>query len=105
MKTVIFRQGDVLIRSIQKLPSGKLIKRANGMLALGEVTGHSHVVEDLNIAEVFEINGQPGLYLRVGAEGVRIVHEEHRPLAIPAGDYQVEIQREYSPAAIRTVAD
>ncbi len=38
-----------------------------------------------------------GLYLRVGKSGVRIVHEEHTPITLPAGDYEVIRQREYTP--------
>jgi hypothetical protein len=99
----IYRQGDVLIRRISSLPTQKAASRANGVLAYGEVTGHAHRVEDLTHAEVLEVGD--GLYLRVGDAGVRIVHEEHAPITLPRGDYEVEIQREYSPAEIRNVAD
>lgn len=103
MKNAIYRQGDVLIRRIGSLPKQKAQPRLTGILAYGEVTGHSHKVEDLTHAEVLEVGS--GLYLRVGQEGVRIVHEEHAPINLPPGDYEVEIQREYTPAEIRNVAD
>ncbi len=103
MKNAIYRQGDVLIRRIKSLPTQKAQPRLTGILAYGEVTGHAHRIEDLTHAEVLEL--AEGLYLRVGAEGVRIVHEEHAPVTLPAGNYQVEIQREYTPAEIRNVAD
>ncbi len=43
-------------------------------------------------------------------EGVVLRHEEHRPFVIPQGDYRVggqgvRTQREYTPEAIRNVAD
>lgn len=103
MKNSIYRQGDVLIRRIGSLPKQKARPRLTGILAYGEVTGHAHKVEDLTHAEVLEVGS--GLYLRVGQEGVRIVHEEHAPISLPPGDYEVEIQREYTPAEIRNVAD
>lgn len=108
----IYRQGDVLFKRIAKLPQGEQQKkRANATVAYGEVTGHSHAiaVEDRDVAEVLEIGG--GLYVHVSASGVRIeggatfVHEEHGPITLPPGDYEVVIQREYSPEAIRNVAD
>jgi hypothetical protein len=99
----LYRQGDVLIRQIESIPTQKSTKRVDGVLAYGEVTGHAHQVEDKSAAEVLEI--ESGLYLRVGEEGVRIVHEEHAPITLPAGNYEVTIQREYAPADIRNVAD
>lgn len=103
MKSTLYRQGDVLIRRIKTLPAPKGKQRKSGVLAEGEVTGHAHRVEDLTSAEVLEIEN--GLYLRVGEEGVRIVHEEHAPITLAPGNYEVEIQREYAPEAIRNVAD
>ncbi len=100
---MIYRQGDVLIRRIKSLPTQKAQIRLNGILAYGEVTGHAHKVENLQSAEVLEVGD--GLYLRVAEEGVRIVHEEHAPITLAPGNYEVSIQREYSPAEIRNVAD
>ena len=87
MKNAIYRQGDVLIRRIPSLPKQKAQPRLNGILAYGEVTGHAHKVETLEHTEVLEIADK--LYLRVGEEGVRIVHEEHAPVSLPAGNYEV----------------
>ncbi|HEY3972342.1 MAG TPA: hypothetical protein VGM18_05010 [Candidatus Sulfotelmatobacter sp.] len=103
MKNAIYRQGDVLIRRIQSLPTQTAQPRLTGILAYGEVTGHAHKIENLKVAEVLEIEN--GLYLRVGEEGVRVVHEEHAAITLPAGNYEVEIQKEYTPAEIRNVAD
>ena len=99
----LYRQGDVLIREISSLPTQTAKPRATGILAYGEVTGHARKVEDLAKAEVLEIEN--GLFLRVGDEGVRIVHDEHSPITLPPGNYEIEIQREYTPEAIRSVAD
>jgi hypothetical protein len=103
MKQQIFRQGDVLIRRIKAMPVQIGKQRKSGILAEGEVTGHTHKLDNLTTAELWE--HADGLYLRVGEEGVRIVHDEHASIALPRGDYEIDIQREYSPAAIRNVAD
>lgn len=100
----LYRQGDVLIKRIKAIPQNMATKkRENGVLAYGEVTGHSHRVEVQEQAEVLEVG--ENLYLRVSEDGVRIVHDEHAPIVLPAGNYEITIQREYSPEAIRNVAD
>lgn len=107
----LYRQGDVLFRQIAKLPAGEQKKRENATVAYGEVTGHSHALaaEDREVAEVLEIG--EGIFVHVSAEGVRIeggatfVHEEHGPITLPKGNYEVTIQREYSPEEIRNVID
>ncbi len=103
MKQELYRQGDVLIRKIDSLPKQMAVKRASGHILEGEATGHIHRLEEVTQAEVLEIEN--GLYLRVGAEGVRIIHEEHAPISLSPGNYEVVRQREYSPEEIRNVAD
>ena len=109
--TKLYRQGDVLFRAIPELPAGSRKKRDNATVAYGEVTGHSHAlaVEDRESAEVLEIGD--GLFVHVTASDIRIeggatfIHEEHGAVTLPPGDYEVTIQREYSPEAVRNVAD
>lgn len=92
-----YRQGDILFVQIEELPDGqKVKKRRNGHIQEGEATGHVHRVGTLDAAEVLEIGD--GLFLNVTAEGgVSIVHEEHNPLALPHGTYEVRRQQEYVP--------
>lgn len=98
------RQGDVLFRKIAEFPRSRRTRRASGHILEGEATGHIHRLEDLAAAEVLEIGD--GLFVNVSAEGgVSIVHEEHKPIVLPAGRYEVVRQREYSPEAIRNVID
>lgn len=103
MQPTLYRQGDVLFRRVDSIPREGAVKRENGVIANGEVTGHTHAVADLNAAEVLDCG--TGLYVHVGENGVSIQHQEHGPIELPAGDYQVTIQREYSPEAIRNVVD
>jgi hypothetical protein len=99
----LYRQGDVLIRRIESLPKQKAKQRPSGHILEGEATNHIHRLEEVTKAEVLEIGG--GLYLRVGSEGVRIIHEEHDAITLPPGNFEIVRQREYSPEAIRNVAD
>lgn len=99
----IYRQGDVLFKKIRSVPAGDAKKRTSGHILEGEATGHVHRVADVDAAEVLEIG--EGLYLSVGDAGVGIVHEEHRTIELPRGDYEVVRQREYSPEEIRNVCD
>jgi len=105
MKNKIYRQGDVLIERIPKLPS-KLTKQEpeNGriVLAHGEVTGHSHTL-DIDAADWWK-DDKGGQYLDV-VSPTEVVHQEHGAIALTPGIYRVLRQREYSPEAIRNVAD
>ncbi len=98
-----YRQGDLLfIRTSQPKTRGKRIK--NGVLALGEVTGHSHSIADLGAAEAYEMEG--GAFLVVSENGVSIVHEEHAPVTLGSGAWEMRRQREYDPERKqRTVRD
>jgi hypothetical protein len=104
MKTM-YRQGDLLFVKVSKVRT-ETKRRTNGHILEGEATGHIHRVADtdLDACELFEAGEQ--LFLNVTAEGgVAIVHEDHATLELPAGNYEVIRQREYSPEEIRNVAD
>jgi predicted phosphodiesterase len=105
------RQGDVLVTKLTKAQAEKLkegakpIERENGrvVLAHGEATGHFHAIsaEKVNFL-VNEGSLQRILEVR---EPASLMHEEHRAFQLPVGDYEVTIQREYSPSSIRDVQD
>ena len=98
-----YRQGDVLFTEVKSVPKRCKIRK-NGHILEGEATGHIHRIADLDAAEVLESGEQ--LYLSVNAEGgVSILHEDHRTLELPAGNYEIMRQREYSPETIRNVRD
>ncbi len=103
-----YRQGDVLLVKLMhfapdKLPGTRNVPRVNGrvILALGELTGHAHAI-DSSLADLFEDrDGQ--LYLRV-QDGCDVLHEEHDPIHLAKGLYQVVRQRQYAPGTgTRTV--
>lgn len=123
------RQGDVLLIPTRKKPTSRAVTVATDagrvILAYGEVTGHAHQVIGGVLAASAEPDGQivivpedpdpvPAMELFEEPDGSRILvvrrdalvrHQEHAPLVLPPGGYEVRRQREYSPEAIRNVAD
>ena len=104
----MFRQGDVLIIPVAKLPDClEPMKRERGrvILAHGEVTGHAHAIKDKR-ATLFRDPKLMAIFMHVGGDApVALEHDEHETIQLPPGDYQIIRQREYSPEAIRNVAD
>jgi len=104
----LVRQGDLLLVPVAGL-SENARQTGGGRLVLaeGEATGHAHVVEDARAS--LHRHGWGGTsYLRVeGTKQVLLVHEEHDPLPVLPGVYEVRRQLEYSPGfrAPRTVRD
>lgn len=105
---VHYRQGDVLIERIGSLPATLTkIDRENGrvILAHGEVTGHAHAIADSH-ADLYSSQQEAGVtFLEVRDAVAALKHDEHSTIALPPGNYRVTRQREYSPEAIRNVAD
>jgi len=100
MKKKADRQGDVLIIHVEKIPEGAVPKEGT-TLALGEVTGHSHRFPDGAI-QMFTFDEKT--YMRV-TKSSRLEHEEHGALIYEPGDYEIKIQREYSPEGWKYVTD
>ena len=102
----LFRQGDVLIRQVAEVPSGtKEVPREAGkvVLAHGEVTGHSHAIASKHARLVIQ-NPSLRRFLTAKKE-VSLLHEEHSEIKLPAGIYEIIIQREFSGEYSREVAD
>ena len=96
------RQGDVLLEetNLEEYKDKKLLGTGRRVLAYGEVTGHSHVLNG-NI----NYYGNNGLVICQVEDGI-LSHEEHGNISIPKGDYIVINQREYDVmTGIRNVMD
>lgn len=107
MQMQLIRQGDIMFVPVAATPENRK-KRESGIIMQGEVTGHHHRLADLEAAEVFESGWRNDLFVMVGANGVSIVHEEHRAVTLaPNTTYQVSRAREfdYLTDANRMVAD
>lgn len=103
----MYRQGDVLIVAVDKMPSGTtLVKRTERgvVLAEGKVTGHAHRIPSRH-ASLYRTEDD-ARFLRVGGSApVALQHEEHSTVKLPKGDYRITIHHEYEPEAIRRVED
>lgn len=86
----MIQQGDVLLRR-SDIPRAAKRKEGRAIVALGEATGHCHEVIGEGV-EVYEENGT--LYVSAPSGGT-IQHEEHKPITLPPGDYQIGIVKEY----------
>jgi hypothetical protein len=98
------QQGDVLLRKLDCLPTGEA-KRTRGRLVLahGE-SGHSHVIEAEDDATLIEIGDRMLLQLN---EPATVVHEEHGPITLSPGIWEVGRVQEFDPfeQLTRNVAD
>ena len=82
----------MILRKLDRLPDGKSksIARRRLVLAHGE-SGHSHVVED-DEAELIQIGERILLVLEKAAT---VKHEEHNPITLSPGIWEVGRVREY----------
>lgn len=108
-----YRQGDVLIESVNTIPEG-LKPTKETLLVRGEGRNHGHFIKgDVDILEVDPNDENITHYITV--EDAELHHllidsgvmAEHKPIKIPKGTYKVIRQREYNPysKAIELVQD
>ena len=106
----LYRQGDILIRRIEGIPTAaKAQPAANSLtIALGESTGHAHVLvapAGSNIQAIAPYHDETDTLFFSLMTDAFLRHDEHATIELPPGEYQVVRQREYSPEEILTVAD
>jgi hypothetical protein len=100
MKKQNYRHGDVIL--IPSTVPEKAIEKKGLTLAEGEVTGHSHRISE-GAAQMFKFNEKT--YLRVTSPLAALVHEEHKRIDLPCGDFEVIIQQDYEPEGWKRVRD
>ncbi len=102
----IYRQGDVVIKTLTKRPKGEWKNKEDLVLAEGEVTGHKHRI--IKGEAQLQVNALMGLMiLKVLSDYAELFHEEHTSIILPMGEYAVNVQREFDwyTEEIRRVAD
>lgn len=118
-----YRHGDVLLIPVDEDPKGQLVKLqregGNVVLALGEHTGHSHVIGDDGavLNAIITGNKEPSgdrllqlereSILRQVSTNPREVEgrDLHGPITLPAGNYIVRIQRQLEHGHTSAVID
>ena len=106
----MFRQGDILFKTISGGIPNDAIDTGGRIIALGESTGHKH---EMLRAKVMRSSTSPDIQYVEIVEPDKAVHDEHREIRLDAGKYQVIRQREYDYTAqfnsmassFRTVSD
>ena len=101
-----YRQGDVLVIEAKALPAkAEPVAREGGrvILAHGELTGHAHAIKAPTVTHHVK-DGRH--YFAVASAPAALEHEEHKPIVFDAGKvFRHARQVEYSPQALRNVAD
>jgi len=85
----MYRQGDLLFIKIDE-PGDKVIRRTTKDILRSSLTGHSHTLTD---GFVWESGNLGRFYVEV-PNGAQVVHQEHRPIPLEPGWYEVRRQRE-----------
>lgn len=102
-KNRIFRQGDTIVIPCDKIPDG-LKQTKKVIVALGEVTGHSHTIFDGAIGYASDVDALVD-YIEVTQDTADLTHQEHTTISIPKGIYRTIRQVEYTPEELRNVRD
>jgi hypothetical protein len=83
MSDTYYQQGDLLLFA-EPIPDVPAAPKEGLVLLEGERTGHAHRVD--GGGGLLDIGGTTWL---VAASDVTIVHDEHRPIRLPAGTYRM----------------
>lgn len=93
----IYRHGDLVFTQVNELPKflSKLKNADSVVLALGEVTGHKHVMraEKKEDMEIYK-DSQGRFVLSIKAP-TKLSHEEHSTLVFQPGIYVMDNEREH----------
>lgn len=90
-----YQQGDVLLYKTTKEDVKQMYgaqKTKNRTLQLGEATGHSHKV--IGPMPTIHSNWRGDRIMEI-KKPARLVHEEHKPIDLPAGFYKIQIVQEF----------
>lgn len=102
-----WRQGDIFfVKTDETIDLAKATPVKNGVIARGETTGHAHRVSKTSLdgGALLNLLGR-SLYLKAPEAGATVVHDEHKPIHLPAGVYEVVHQREFDGLGWRQVLD
>jgi hypothetical protein len=103
MKRLHFRQGDILLLQCDALPANakSVFTKDRIILARGESTGHAHAISTEHAQEfLVEDDRFVAVY-----DFTYLVHEEHAPIIVSPGLYQIVRQREYTATRTSYVDD
>lgn len=91
-----YRQGDVLLEPVATIPLGAIEQprdRGRLVIAYGEVTGHSHVIDAPASEATILTTRENERFLRL-VTAAPLVHEEHGTILVEPGLYRLPPQVE-----------
>lgn len=90
---MFYQQGDVLIKRKENLQIPENAKLLDHLVfAEGEITGHKHRIAQ-GAAMLYMLEKM--MVLKVISENAVLIHEEHKPITLEKGIYEIGIVREY----------
>jgi hypothetical protein len=95
------RQGDILFIRDDETDLSKATTQTDGIVARGEVTGHTHALETHKAALMLLAGA---MYIKAWQDA-QVLHQEHGPVLLEKGTWRVQRQREYRPDGWERVAD
>lgn len=90
----MYRQGDVLLIMLPAKPEHLGVPLRTNILLEGSVTGHHHSIQNGKIYPIIQERASPVIAIVEAGSHCQIVHEEHGPIDLPEGFYEVRRQRE-----------
>ncbi|MGY6560656.1 MAG: hypothetical protein ACXITV_00975 [Luteibaculaceae bacterium] len=103
------RQGDLFFEEVSEIPQN--LTYVNKVLAVGEVSGHAHILAEESDVDVFLADGKDAMvshYIQVNSPA-EVTHSilqtghwsgEHNPIMLPKGKFKVIRQREFNPFSL-----
>lgn len=89
-----YQQGDVVLIKVEKVLGAK---QKTKVVQEGEHTGHAHRLNANGTVFFAGEASNPTKYVKVRNGGATISHEEHLPITIEDGDYEIRIVRQKDP--------
>ena len=90
-----YRHGDIPFHPFEGKAEGKVVKHDGSFtVALGEATGHHHLLTVENPDDLTIMATPMGYILTLKSEGT-LTHQEHGTLTIAPGIYRTGREREY----------
>lgn len=91
-----FRQGDIYITLIEKLPEEcKVVQNPSNQIAIGDTQGSRHCIKNIRNVTVYNYKSPTmlqGPIIKVNTPTV-ITHPEHGHVKLPCGLYDITYQR------------
>ena len=93
----LYRHGDLIFKELTELPSDltEMNVDKSFVLALGEVTGHKHVMVAEKKGDMKVYKDRQGRYILSISEPTKLSHEEHKTLTFKPGLYIMDNEREH----------